>query len=105
VAPIAVRNARRVRFAMDQDEMVREVPTYPAPPKPAQPVATEPPIEVNAKPLIPMQTWANLVLDSAEASATQRKPPARAGLPAEKKTIAASKRWLTCGADTPVRRL
>jgi len=33
---IAVRNARRVRFGQDKNEMVREVPTYPAPPKPAQ---------------------------------------------------------------------
>jgi hypothetical protein len=32
---IAVRNARRVHFSLQQSEMVREVPTYPASPKPA----------------------------------------------------------------------
>jgi len=31
---IAVRNARRVHFSLQQSEMIREVPTYPAPPKP-----------------------------------------------------------------------
>src|SRR5579864_6276883 len=31
---IAVRNARRVHFNLQQSEMIREVPTYPAPPKP-----------------------------------------------------------------------
>jgi hypothetical protein len=80
---IAVRNARRVRFNLRENEMVREVPTYPAPPKPAQPAATEPPVEVNAKPMTYLQTWATLTVDAAEANATQRKPPARAGLPAE----------------------
>ncbi len=81
---IAVRNARRVRFNLRENEMVREVPTYPAPPKPAQPAATEPAVEVNAKPMTYLQTWATLTVDAAEANATQRKPPSRAGLPAER---------------------
>src|SRR5579862_8070118 len=48
---IAVKNARRVRFSQDKSQMVHEVPAYPAPPKPAPAVATEPPIEVNVPPL------------------------------------------------------
>ena len=90
---IAVRNARRVRFALHEDDMVREVPTYPAPPKPAsQPAATEAPIEVNAPPLTPLQTWANLAIESAPTGAPPRKPPARAGLPPETRKSAAQAR-------------
>jgi hypothetical protein len=32
---IAVRNVRRVRFRLETNEMIREAPNYPAPPKPA----------------------------------------------------------------------
>ena len=78
---IAVRNARRVRFGLETDEMIREVPNYPAPPKPEHPVAPEPPVEVNVKPLTPLQTWAALEVETAEANAAERKPPSRAGLP------------------------
>jgi hypothetical protein len=90
---IAVRNARRVRFSLNEDDMVREVPTYPAPPKPApavhEPAAEAESIELNAAPLTPLQTWATLKLDSAPADPTQRKPPARAGLPADPPKAAA----------------
>jgi hypothetical protein len=83
---IAVRNARRVRFTGNDNDMVREVPNYPAPPKPVpaahEPAAEAESIEINSAPLTPMQTWATLALDSAPAPTT-RKPPARAGLPAE----------------------
>ena len=87
---IAVRNARRVRFALHEDDMVREVPAYPAPPKPAsQPAATEAPTEVNAPPLTPLQTWANLAIESAPTGAPPRKPPARAAeAPKERKNAA-----------------
>ena len=88
---IAVRNVRRVRIGLETDEMVREVPNYPAPPKPAHPAAPEPPVEVNVKPLTPLQTWAALEVDPAEANATERKPPARAGFPAEKEKAVAQK--------------
>ena len=81
---IAVRNARRVRFTGNDNDIVREVPNYPAPPKPApaahEPAAEAESIEINAAPLTPLQTWATLALESAP---TTRKPPARAGLPAE----------------------
>ncbi len=87
---IAVRNARRVRFNQAAD-MVREIPNYPAPPKPAVQPAPDPPIEVNAPPLTQLQTWATLTVEAAEATATQRKPPARAGLPPEKKNAVAQK--------------
>src|ERR1035437_6850516 len=73
---IAVRNPRRVRFALHEDDMVREVPAYPAPPKPAsQPAATEAPTEVNAPPLTPLHTWANLAIESAPTGARPRKRP------------------------------
>ena len=88
---IAVRNARNVRFSFRQNEMVREIPNYPAPPKPAVQPAPEPPVEINAAPLTELQTWATLTVDAAEASAAQRKPPARAGLPPEKKNAVAQK--------------
>jgi hypothetical protein len=81
---IAVKNARRVRFSLHETEMVREVPTYSAPPKPAQPAAPEPPVEVKAPPLTPYQTWTTVTLDSVDADAIQRKPPARAGLPPQR---------------------
>jgi hypothetical protein len=87
---IAVRNARRVRFHLHENEMVREVPNYPAPPNAAKPVP-EPPVEINVPPMTELQTWAALTVDAAEASATQRKPPARAGLPPEKKNAVAQK--------------
>ena len=45
--------------------------------------ALEPAVEVNAKPMTYLQTWATLTVNAAEANATQRKPPSRAGLPAE----------------------
>jgi hypothetical protein len=87
---IAVRNARRVRFNLGGKEMVREVPNYPAPPNTVKP-APEPPVEINAPPLTELQTWATLTVEAAEASATQRKPPARAGLPLETKKVAIEK--------------
>ncbi len=87
---IAVRNARRVRFNIHEDEMVREVPNYPAPPNAVPPVP-EPPVEINAPPMTELQTWAALTVDAAETSAAQRKPPARAGLPAETKKVAIEK--------------
>ena len=88
---IAVKNARRVRFGVNDNEVVREVPTYPAPPRPTpavhEPAAAEAASIVlnalNAAPLTPLQTRPVLTLDSAPADPTQRKPPARAGLPAE----------------------
>jgi hypothetical protein len=89
---IAVRNARRVRFSANDDDMVREVPTYPAPPKPAPSVhepAEAESIELNASPLTPLQTWAALKLNSAPPDPAQRKPQARAGLPAEGANAAA----------------
>ncbi len=87
---IAVRNARRVRFNIHENEMVREVPNYPAPPNAAKPVP-EPPVEINVPPMTELQTWAALTVEAAEANATQRKPPARAGLPPEKKNAVAQK--------------
>jgi hypothetical protein len=87
---IAVRNARRVRFNIHGSEMVREVPNYPAPPNAAKPVP-EPPVEIDVPPLTELQTWATLTVEAAEASATQRKPQARAGLPPEKKNAVAQK--------------
>lgn len=85
---IAVRNARRVRFHLNEEEMVREIPNYPTPPNAVKPVP-EPPVEINAAPLTELQTWATLTVDAAEANPTQRKPPARAGLPPEKAKAAA----------------
>jgi hypothetical protein len=87
---IAVRNARRVRFNLGGKEMVREIPNYPAPPN-AVPPAPEPPVEINAAPLTELQTWATLTVDAAEVDPTRRKPPARAGLPAETKKVAIEK--------------
>jgi len=87
---IAVRNARRVRFNIHENEMVREVPNYPAPPNAVKPIP-EPPVEINAPPMTELQTWAALTVEAAEASATQRKPPARAGLPPEKKNAVMQK--------------
>ena len=80
---IAVRNARRVRFHLNAEDMVREVPNYPTPPNAVKPVP-EPPVEMNAPPMTELQTWATLTVEANEASAAQRKPPARAGLPPEK---------------------
>src|ERR1035437_5467515 len=45
--------------------------------------ALVPAVEVNAKPMTYLQTWATLTVNAAEANATQRNPPSRAGLPAE----------------------
>src|ERR1017187_10500491 len=45
--------------------------------------ALEPAVEVNAKPMTYLQTRATLTVNAAEANATHRKPPSRAGLPAE----------------------
>ena len=87
---IAVRNARRVRFNQG-DDMVREIPNYPAPPKPAVSPAPDPPVEINAPPMTELQTWATLTVDAAEANAAQRKPPSRAGLPAEREKVAIRK--------------
>jgi len=84
---IAVKNARRVRFGVNDNEVVREVPAYPAPPRPMpavhEPAAEAESIELSAAPLTPLQTRAILALDSAPPDPTQRKPPARAGLPAK----------------------
>jgi hypothetical protein len=82
---IAVKNARRTHFGMDKSNMVREVPTYPAVPKPTAPpaVAAEPGVDINTPPLTPLQTWATLALEPAPIDPTQRKPQARAGIPAE----------------------
>ena len=87
---IAVRNARRVRFNLGGKEMVREIPNYPAPPN-AVPPAPEPPVEINAAPLTQLQTWATLTVEANEANPNQRKPPARAGLPPEKKNAVLQK--------------
>ncbi len=87
---IAVRNARRVRFNLGGNEMVREVPNYPAPPNAVQP-APEPPVEINPAPQTPLQTWATLTVEAAEANPNQRKPPARAGLPPEREKAAIQK--------------
>jgi hypothetical protein len=93
---IAVRNVRRARFGVSDNEIVREVPNYPAPPRPApavhEPAAAAESIELNAAPLTPLQTSAILALDSAPPDPTQRKPPARAGLPAEPAKAAAQAR-------------
>ena len=55
---IAVRNARRARFGVSDNEIVREVPNYPAPPRPApavhEPAAEAESIELNAAPLTPL---------------------------------------------------
>ena len=88
---IAVRNARRVRFNANDGDMVREVPTYPAPPKTPH---SEPQlsIEVNTPPQTPLQLWATLALEPAP-DPTERKPQARAGLPAEtQKTASVARR-------------
>jgi hypothetical protein len=63
---IAAKNIRRVHFDFARDEMVREVPDYPAPPPTPRAVSPEPGVEVNAPPLTPMQTWANIVVHDAE---------------------------------------
>ena len=82
---IAVRNIRHVRFSARQDEMVREVPNYPAPPPATRAVSPEPGVEVNVPPLTPMQTWANLTVQAADIKmAQQRKPPTRANIPPER---------------------
>ena len=78
---IAVKNARRVRFNANDGDMVREVPTYPASPKPAHP-DPEPSIEINVPAQTPLQLWATLAREPP-SDPTERKPPARAGLPAE----------------------
>jgi len=90
---IAVKNARRSRFDAHESSMVREIPTYPQESKPAVPhvVSAEPGVEVNTPPLTPLQTWASLVLDPGPVDPTQRKPPARAGLPAEAPKATAAK--------------
>ena len=78
---IAVKNSRRVRFNMDERNMVREVPDFDpasqtAPAAPAlQPAATTPVTAAAIREEYP----------EAEVDPTQRKPPARAGLPAERK--------------------
>ncbi|HEY6766786.1 MAG TPA: hypothetical protein VI386_18655 [Candidatus Sulfotelmatobacter sp.] len=110
---IAVKNCRKAKFISDS-RMVREVPDYPAPPKPAPPpvpedqvimqrnadnallqiraraLATIPvpaaaapaPVLVasaNTKPTATSPTAAGI---ATEVDPTQRKPPARAGMPA-----------------------
>ena len=82
---IAVKNARRVRFNQGT-EMVREIPDYPAPP--AQPAHAVPEATVTAAAIetAPASHSAVNVVDP-----TQRKPPARAGLPPEKKNATAQK--------------
>ncbi len=65
-------------------------PTIPAPPNAVKPVP-EPPVEMNVPPMTELQTWAALTVEAAEANAAQRKPPARAGLPPEKKNAVAQK--------------
>ena len=70
---IAVKNARRVRFNTNERDMVREVPNYPAPPKPAH-SEPEPSIELNVPPQTPLQLWATLALEPAP-DPTNRKPP------------------------------
>ena len=79
---IAVRNARRVRFNANDGDMVREVPTYPAPPKPAH--SRPRTLNRNQRPTPnPSSTLGHPSPRARPADPTNRKPPARAGLPAE----------------------
>lgn len=80
---IAVKNARRVRFSLEKDEMVREVPTYPAPLQPAS-ATPEPTLTVAAIETVPPSQIAIDVVDP-----THRKPQARAAeAPKERKSAA-----------------
>jgi len=88
---IAVRNVRRVQFGVHKAEMVREVPNYPDPPKSAVPQVHESAVEQNPKPLTTHSALAMAMLHSADPDPTERKPPARAGLPTEKKSVALPK--------------
>jgi hypothetical protein len=87
---IAVKNARRVRFDVGTSDMVREVPTYPAPPQAAMPPVRDPAIEINPKPWTPLDEIMRHTADP-DPEPTERKPPARAGLPPEKKKAALQK--------------
>ena len=100
---IAVKNSRRARFDMNEDEMVREVPEYAAPPapvkaKPAGPeeevpkekelpkIAVEDAIaQVQASALAnigkPKPRQAEVTPIAAPFDPAQRKPAARAGMP------------------------
>jgi hypothetical protein len=114
---IAVRNSQRARFQLHETEMVREVPDYPAPAPAAghaqlgsQP-SESPLLEAPALPRIdPFANWDSMFnidapltptpkpsrrirkITAASVDPTQRKPPARAGLPAEPRKAAASAR-------------
>lgn len=110
---IAVKNSRRVRFHVSESEMVREVPDYPVPapaegPAPqlgSQP-AESPLLEAPVTPGTIFPNWDSMFSISAPVTPepkapsafaespsknafaidpTQRKPPARAGLPAARK--------------------
>jgi hypothetical protein len=74
-------------FNLHENEMVCEVPIYPAAPKPVPSLATEPPVEVNAPPLTYLETWANLTFDGArdQNSPMQTPSPRRTPAPKSKK--------------------
>ena len=78
---IAVKNSRRVRFGVDDRNMVREVPDYLAAQAPIQPTASD------ATALAPT---ADAEI-AATADATQRKPPARAEISAPNSTAKRTK--------------
>jgi hypothetical protein len=84
---IAVRNVRRVRFNQDTNQMVREVPDFPAPPAQPANAAPKPTVTVAAIETAPAPHIATNVVDP-----TQRKPPTRAGLPAEKQKAVVDRR-------------
>jgi hypothetical protein len=71
---IAVKNSPRVRFHSSQDEMVREIPHYPAvpapPPKPAEPPLTAEMIASNLAAVAYLKSWEQ---KKAEAKAAERK--------------------------------
>jgi hypothetical protein len=82
---IAVKNARRVRFEFQQENMVREVPNFPAPPKPA-PAVPAPTVTVKVAGIEAAPASPNTI-DVIDP--TQRKPAASAReAPKERKNAA-----------------
>ena len=79
---IAVRNARRARFGVNDNEMVREVPTYRVEPKPVRtdsaPASTKAVTELTGTTVPSVATLP--AQEKGSIDPTQRKPPSRAGL-------------------------
>ena len=80
---IAVRNARRARFGVSDNEMVREVPNYPVEPKPvrtdSEPASTKAVTELTGT--IAPSAATLPAQEKGSIDPAHRKPQARAGLP------------------------